>query len=60
MLDDIGKVDSVTRPELLKTSRDRNSNQGGNAQSPPANPENKAPKESDEEQESTHLLDIRI
>jgi hypothetical protein len=61
MFDEIGKVDSVTRPELLKTNRDRSNNQANsNGQSPSANPEEKAQKENDEEQDSTHLLDVRI
>ena len=61
MVDDIGRVDSVTGPQLLKTTRDRGNNQGSsNDQSPPANPENKSQNENEEEQKSTHLLDIRI
>ena len=61
MMDDIGKVDSVARPELLKVSRDRKNNQGSShEQSPPANPENAVQKEDDEDQTSTHLLDVRI
>jgi hypothetical protein len=61
MLDDIGKVDSVARPELLKISRDRKNNQGSSQeQPPPANPENTAQKEGDEDQSSAHLLDVRI
>lgn len=60
MLDDIRKVDSVLRPDVVNATRDRNHNQGNKDQSPPANPEQTEEQEPEEEKTPSHLLDVRI
>ena len=60
MLNDIGKIDGVPRPDIVKGSRDRNSQGNSKEQSPAANPQTPTQEESEEENPSSHLLDIRI
>jgi hypothetical protein len=64
MLNDIGKVDNVHRPDVVKGSRERGnkgSNKGSNKDhSPTANSQDTKKEESQEEENSSHLLDIRI
>jgi hypothetical protein len=60
MFDDIPKVDSVLRPDIVNAARDRNHNQEKKDQSPPAKPENTEEQESEEAKTPPHLLDVRI
>jgi hypothetical protein len=60
MLNDIGKIDGVLRPDIVKGSRDRNSQGNSKEQSPTPDPQTTTQEESEEENPSSHLLDIRI
>ena len=60
MLDDIGKIESVPRPDIVKGIRDRNSQGSNKDQSPATNSQDTKKEESEEETDSSHLLDIRI
>jgi hypothetical protein len=60
MLDDIGKIESVPRPDIVKGIRDRNSQGNSKDQSPATKSQDTKKEESEEETDSSHLLDIRI
>jgi len=60
MLDDIGKIESVPRPDIVKGIRDRNSQGNNKDQSPATKSQDTKKEESEEETDSSHLLDIRI
>lgn len=60
MLDEIGKIESVPRPDIVKGIRDRNSQGSNKDQSPATNSQDTKKEESEEETDSSHLLDIRI
>jgi hypothetical protein len=60
MVNDIGKIDGVLRPDIVKGSRDRNSQGNSKEQSPTPDPQTTNQEESEEENPSSHLLDIRI
>ena len=60
MLNDIGKVDNVHRPDVVKGSRERGNKGSNKDHSPTANSQDTKKEESQEEENSSHLLDIRI
>jgi hypothetical protein len=62
MLNDIGKVDNVHRPDIVKDSRERGNQGSDKDHSPAANTQNTKTnkEESQDEGDSSHLLDIRI
>jgi len=61
MFNDIGKIDSIFQPDLLKANRDRGSSSGNNkGETPSPRPEETKKEETEEQPQSPHLLDVRI